>query len=86
MCEFFSAVICKDGRILCSDGQSHYGIEIGWNLKPGTYREFEWEGEHAHMLSVRVAEDDEKGFWLSMILSRFKIRSELLAQNHRRTW
>ena len=80
MCEFFSAVICKDGRILCSDGKSHEGIEVGWNLKPGEYREFEWTSENPNTLYARMEENEEKGFWLSLILSQFKTRSELLAQ------
>jgi hypothetical protein len=69
MCDFFSFVICSDGKVLTGDGESHYGISIGWNLARGSYREAEWVGEEWNSLSVRVEEGEDKNCWLSNVLA-----------------
>jgi hypothetical protein len=69
MCDFFSFVICSDGRVLTGDGESHEGISKGWNLARGSYREAEWVGEELDSLSVRVEEGEDKSYWLASVLA-----------------
>jgi hypothetical protein len=67
MCDFFSFVICSDGKVLTGDGESHNGISVGWNLKQSSYREAEWVGEEWNSLSVRVEKGEDKNYWLSSV-------------------
>jgi hypothetical protein len=69
MCEFFSFVICSDGKVLAGNGISHDGISEGWNLKRGSYREAEWVRESWKSLSVRVEKGEDKSYWLSNVLA-----------------
>jgi hypothetical protein len=69
MCEFFSFVICSDGKVLTGTGTFHEGISKGWNLKRGSYREAEWVGEKWNSLSVRVEEGEDKNLWLASVLA-----------------
>jgi hypothetical protein len=79
MCHFFSFVVTKRGRILTGDGKSHSGIELGWSLKPDSYREAEWTGESPNKLSVRGIDKSDQDWHKAAVLGKFRTRSELLA-------
>ena len=54
MCDFFSAVILADGRVLHDETNSHSGIAERNNLRPNTqerirFWEFEWNGTGAYL-------------------------------------
>jgi len=43
MCEFVSFVfVPATEEVFAGSLDSHSGIEAGWDLKPGSYRECEW--------------------------------------------
>jgi hypothetical protein len=69
MCDFFSFVICSDGKVLTGNGKYHEGISESWNLKRGSYREAEWVGENWNSLSVRIERGEDKNFYLSSVLA-----------------
>jgi hypothetical protein len=76
---FFSFVITEDERFLTGDGQFHYGIEVGWDLKPNTYREAEWVDEGPEFLEVCGINQEDEDLFKSIVLNKFNARSELLA-------
>jgi hypothetical protein len=67
MCDFFSFVICSDGKVLTGNGESHEGISKGWNLERGSYREAEWIREEWDSLSVRIERGEDKNFYLASV-------------------
>jgi hypothetical protein len=78
MCEYISGVITLDNRILFGKLNSHSGIAEGWSLRPGTYREFEWVGNDADSLTVRVEDDEKDSTYIAIILSQYNTRKELV--------
>lgn len=81
MCHWVSFVITKDCEWLCfGDGESHAGIEAGWELKPGEYRECEWRrDDDGDSLVVRVEDGEDKNVFRAAILADFPTRRALLA-------
>jgi hypothetical protein len=69
MCDFFSFVICSDGKVLAGNGISHGGISAGWNLKRDSYREAEWVRESWKSLSIRIEEGEDKNRYLASVLA-----------------
>ncbi len=78
MCHFASGVVTRDGRILVGDLQSHEGIEAGWGLTPGEYREWELQDEGMGHLELRLEQGDDRAEWLSAFAA-YSNRTELLA-------
>ena len=79
MCDFASFVITKDGRILFGNPFSHSGIEAGWGLKPGEYREAEWVGERPNSLNVRLEPGErDAAWWVSAVTGKYRTRTALL--------
>ena len=81
MCDFVSGIIReKDEEILIYDFWSHKETAEFFKLKGEMYREFEWTGEEESSLRVRIPDEHYKdeNWYRSLILSKFKNRSELL--------
>lgn len=87
MCHYLSGVITKDmERILFGELDSHAGIEAGWDLKPGEYREFEWVSDHEADLTVRVEEGEDENAYRAAILTRYPTRADLVASITEGRW
>jgi len=80
MCHFLSFVLTDDERILVGSLDSHSGVEQGWGLKPGKYRECEWtEDDDGDSLTIRVADGDEsENHHRAIVLAKHKTRQSLL--------
>ena len=66
-------------RIFVGSLDSHAGIEEGWNLKAGEYREAEWtENDSGESLVVRVEDDEEESIYRAAILAEFPTRVALI--------
>ena len=81
MCEFVSFVLTEDEKVFAGSLTSHEGIEVGWELKPGKYRECEWtEDDKGESLVVRVAHNDEfnETWYKVVVLDKFPTRKKLL--------
>ena len=75
MCEFVSFVVHKNGNLYFGTLNSHSGIEAGWDLKPGDYREAEWTSDLPCSLIVR---GDDDNWYKSAVLAKYHNRQELL--------
>ena len=81
MCEFVSFVVTKDGRLLAGHLTSHAGIEAGWGLKPGEYREAEWtHDDDGDSLTVRVEDGEDPNWYKAIVLAQCPTRRDLLAR------
>jgi len=79
MCLFFSGVVDKKGFIYAGDGEHHYGIETAYKLRPGSYREFEWEeDDKGETLEVRMETGDKENYFKALILGKYPMRKKLL--------
>ena len=81
MCEFVSFVfVPATEEVFAGSLDSHSGIEAGWDLKPGSYRECEWtQDDDGKSLVVRTEADDPKpAYFKSLILAHFPTRKALL--------
>lgn len=79
MCEFASFMVTADGQVYAGNLQSHNGIEIGWDLQPGGYREAEWiRDDHGASLHIRCGILEHEGQWKNKVLARYPNRSALL--------
>ena len=83
MCDFLSGGIgivkgVNEGMLYFKNLQSHSGIEGYNNIKPNTYREFEWTGEDEDTLSIRVMYDEDEVYFKALILGIYPTRSEMI--------
>ena len=82
MCQFLSGAIAKGGQKLYFGLlNSHNGIEDGHNLKPDSYREFEWtKDDDGESLEVRTSNMDkhDSEWYKEKILSKYQTRQDLL--------
>jgi hypothetical protein len=79
MCNFLSGVVTRDERLLFGNLQNHAGIETGWGLAPGEYREFEWTEDDPSTLTVRTEVGEDNAWWKSIIVAKHATRESLLA-------
>ena len=80
MCHFLSFVVREsDGNLFFGQLDSHSGIEEGWGLKPGSYREAEWtRDDRGESLTIRVKPGELESQFGALVLSRFPTRKKLL--------
>ena len=87
MSEYVSgAISVRDNKLYFGKLNSHSGIERGWRLKPGSYREFEWTGETPDSLTVRVETGELDSRYISAILAQYPTRSAMLESIHELRW
>ena len=83
MCHYLSGAIDADPAnvraVYVGDLHSHEGIEAGWNLVPGQYREFEWTADDdGKTLTVRVEHGEDSSAYRAAILSMWPTRAVML--------
>jgi len=70
MCNYVSFVIGREsGHLYCNKPDSHSGIEDEFGLKPGSYREGEWEPGKA--LTVRTYGGEDENWYKSAVLQHY---------------
>lgn len=80
MCEFASFMVTADGQVYASNLLGHDGIEAGWDLQPGQYREAEWtEDDYGDSLVVRCGVREHESTWVDKVLARYPSRSALFS-------
>ena len=66
-------------KIFVGNFYSHSGIEEGWNLKAGEYREAEWtKNDSGESLVVRVENNEKESSYKAAILAEFPTREKLI--------
>ena len=86
MCEYVSFCVprIKEEESYClqiftGNLCSHAGIEAGWNLKAGKYREAEWtKNDSGESLVVRVETNEKDSSYKAAILAEFPTRKKLI--------
>ena len=84
MCQYVSFCVSADLwaplRLYFGALDSHAGIEAGWALTPGSYREAEWAADDdGSSLTVRVEHGEDESAYRAAILAQYPDRTALLA-------
>ncbi len=82
MCDFLSGIVTLSGDVHIRSTTSHAETVRVLGLKPGTYREWEWTGEHEDRLIVRTEPGDRHGanWYRACVLALGETRTAMLAR------